>query len=319
MSGVDGGSAHPDDDPFERLLRDAIESQSEGSAADPEPSEPAGGAAGGDPAGSSSRVEPAGTPRRLIAGVTLGVLVVAGLGLVGVGAMLSGAELHPVSAEALAADPPLTENGALDDASAADPAPVERAAEEPRPTRSSDTRWVARVSAESGIPAAALRAYANAALTVAEEQPGCGLGWNTLAAIGYVESGHGSIHGSVLGPDGRVSPRIIGVPLDGAEFLAVPDTDGGALDGDAVWDRAVGPMQFLPSTWAEFGRDGSGDGRVEIDQIDDAALAAATLLCSTGGDLRVPENWIAAVDGYNPSVAYNHSVVEAADRYAQFG
>ena len=34
----------------------------------------------------------------------------------------------------------------------------------------------------------------------------------------------------------------------------------GRLDGDDTWDRAVGPMQFIPSTWAWSGRDGDGDG-----------------------------------------------------------
>ncbi len=312
MSGAGDGSERPDEDPFERLLRDAVEARS---AEDHTRGDGAEGATGG----SSLSAARAGRSRRLLAGIALGVLVVGGLGLGGVGAMLSGAELHPAPAEAVAADPPSADSKALDDAPADAETDARASAATPRPARTSDTRWVSRVSAESGIPEPALRAYANAALTLAVEQPGCGLGWNTLAAIGHVESGHGSINGSVLGADGRVTPRIVGVPLDGVQFLAVPDTDGGALDGDAVWDRAVGPMQFLPSTWAEFGRDGNGDGRAEIDQIDDAALAAASLLCSSGGDLREPNAWIAAVDGYNPSVAYNHSVVDDADFYAQFG
>ena len=41
------------------------------------------------------------------------------------------------------------------------------------------------------------------------------------------------------------------------------------------------------------------------------------MLCTAGGDLTVPENWIAAVDAYNPSIAYNNDVADAAEHYAQ--
>lgn len=182
-----------------------------------------------------------------------------------------------------------------------------------------DPAWLDRVSADAGIPQRALRAYASAAVTLTAEQPGCHLGWNMLAGIGKVESEHGSINGSRLLATGETAPRIVGVPLDGTRFLATPDTDGGAIDGDAEWDRAVGPMQFIPETWAMFGRDGNRDGRIEIDQIDDAALSAAALLCDPGLDLTVGEHWIAALDGYNPSASYNNDVAEAAEFYAQFG
>lgn len=181
-----------------------------------------------------------------------------------------------------------------------------------------DPAWVARVAADSGIPARALAAYAGAVLEVAETRPGCHLGWNTLAAIGHVESGHGSIDGSRLLPDGRTEPRIRGVALDGRGVAAIRDTDGGALDGDATWDRAVGPMQFIPSTWRSHGRDGDGDGVADIDDIDDAALSAAYYLCHSGRDLRVAAHWIAAVSSYNAGLAYNHRVVAAADHYRQF-
>jgi membrane-bound lytic murein transglycosylase B len=75
-------------------------------------------------------------------------------------------------------------------------------------------------------------------------------------------------------------------------------------------------MQFIPSTWDKTAQDGNRDGKKDINQIDDAALAAALHLCEVGGDLTKPENWIAAIAAYNPSVEYNTAVAEAANRYA---
>ncbi|MFT3877181.1 MAG: lytic murein transglycosylase [Propioniciclava sp.] len=179
-----------------------------------------------------------------------------------------------------------------------------------------DPAWVARIAQAGNIPERALAAYAGASFAVARTHPGCGLGWNTLAGIGHVESEHGTINGSSLGPDGVASPDIVGVPLTGQGTAAIRDTDGGILDGDATWDRAVGPMQFIPQTWAQFARDGNGDGVTDVQQIDDAALAAAEYLCSSGTDLTQPANWIAAVQAYNPSVEYNNRVADAANHYA---
>lgn len=70
------------------------------------------------------------------------------------------------------------------------------------------------------------------------------------------------------------------------------------VDGDSQWDRAVGPIQFLPQTWRSYARDGKGDRLKQIDQIDDAALSAADMLCSVGGDLSVSSNWVAAIYTY---------------------
>lgn len=180
-----------------------------------------------------------------------------------------------------------------------------------------DPAWLQETSAATGVGDRALAAYTQAATRVAEEFPECRIGWNTLAGIGYVESYHGTIDGSALDATGTATPLIIGIPLDGTQnTMAIPDTDGGALDGDPVWDRAVGPMQFIPSTWALWGVDGNGDGIADPQNIDDAGLSAARYLCGIGGDLADPERWIAAVAAYNNTVEYNHRVADAATHYA---
>lgn len=179
-----------------------------------------------------------------------------------------------------------------------------------------DDEWVARTAERTGISERAVSAYALAAARMSVDTPGCGLGWNTLAGIGFVESEHGTMHGASLGADGRAEPEIIGVPLDGTTTARIPDTDGGRLDGDAVWDRAVGPMQFIPSTWARWASDGNGDGVRDPHSIDDAAYSAARYLCADGRNLGDAAQWIDAVAAYNDSVEYNNRVAEAADHYA---
>jgi len=107
------------------------------------------------------------------------------------------------------------------------------------------------------------------------------------------------------------------VPLDGSPgFREVRDTDGGALDGDVTYDRAVGPMQFLPTTWARYGADGSGDGVRDPHQIDDAARGAAAYLCNDDRDTADGAGWWDGVLTYNRSGDYARLVWAAADRYA---
>ena len=120
----------------------------------------------------------------------------------------------------------------------------------PRPTDD----WLDEVSAATRIPRRALAGYASAQLVLAEDLPACQLSWPTLAGIGYVESRHGTYAGGEIAEDGTTTVDILGIPLDGTNNTqAVPDTDGGELDGDTEWDRALGPMQFIPGTWALWG------------------------------------------------------------------
>ncbi|WP_223164037.1 lytic murein transglycosylase [Nocardioides mesophilus] len=165
--------------------------------------------------------------------------------------------------------------------------------------------WTVSALASHDLPQAAMRAYQDAAATMARTDPSCQLPWTLLAGIGRVESDHGRYGGSVLSTDGISRPAIIGVALNGAgPVAAIRDTDGGRWDGDKVWDRAVGPMQFIPSTWTGAGRDGDGDGKADPNDLDDAALAAAGYLCSGSGSLLDPAAMAAAILRYNPSDYY---------------
>jgi len=178
--------------------------------------------------------------------------------------------------------------------------------------------WSATAARRSGVPARALRAYGAAELAQRSDTPACRLSWSTLAGIGRVESDHGRFGGAAVDDDGVSRPPIIGIPLDGtAGVREIRDTDGGRLDGDPTFDRAVGPMQFLPTTWATFGADGNGDGVRDPHQLDDAALAAAHYLCADGRDTASGEGWWAGVLTYNASLDYARLVWAATDRYAE--
>ncbi|MFE2049652.1 lytic murein transglycosylase [Streptomyces sp. NPDC059459] len=159
-----------------------------------------------------------------------------------------------------------------------------------------------RMRAESGIPGTVLRAYRAAEKSVGRTDPGCALPWELLAAIGKVESGQA--RGGAVDRHGTTLGRITGPALDGRNFALILDSDGGVHDGDTVYDRAVGPMQFLPSTWARWGADGNGDGRADPNNIFDAALAAGHYLCAGDRDLRRAADLDRAVLSYNHSRSY---------------
>lgn len=178
--------------------------------------------------------------------------------------------------------------------------------------------WARQLSAKVDIPAVALQAYAYAQVETARTIPRCKLSWTLLAGIGKVESNHGRYGGATLLADGTSRPRIIGVPLDGAPgLMTIADTDGGRLDGDRTHDRAVGPLQFIPTTWARSGADANRDGRRDPFNLNDAALAAAGYLCAGGRDLTTSAGWTQAVLSYNHTVEYVRSVYGHADRYAR--
>ena len=165
-----------------------------------------------------------------------------------------------------------------------------------------------------GIPATALKAYQNAADILGREQPACHIDWALIASIGRIESNHA--RGGYVDAFGTTREPILGPQLNGqGNFAAIPDTDQGLLDTDPVWDRAVGPTQFIPGTWKGYASDGNGDGKSDPNNIFDAALATGRYLCSGGFDLAKPDQLRGAIYRYNNSDTYVNTVILWADAY----
>lgn len=167
-----------------------------------------------------------------------------------------------------------------------------------------------------GIPAVALTAYRRSEATLGQVDPGCHLPWSLVAAIGRVESNHGRSGGAALLPNGLSEPPILGPLLDGQGFALVPDTDHGRYDGNTTYDRAVGPMQFLPATWVRVGVDADHDQQADPFDINDAATAAGSYLCADGRDLASAAGLEQAVFSYNHSTSYVALVIATAQAYA---
>ncbi|BBX72527.1 lytic murein transglycosylase [Mycobacterium shinjukuense] len=164
-----------------------------------------------------------------------------------------------------------------------------------------------------GIPIMALTAYRNAEQKMAATEPGCGVSWNLLAGIGRIESMHANggatdTHGTALNP-------IYGPTLDGSlpgNEIIIQSKVGNRV----TYARAMGPMQFLPGTWARYASDGDGDGVPDPQNLFDSTLAAARYLCSGGLNLRDPTHVMAAILRYNNSLPYAQNVLGWAAAYA---
>ncbi|MFI2376637.1 lytic transglycosylase domain-containing protein [Streptomyces sp. NPDC018964] len=183
----------------------------------------------------------------------------------------------------------------------------------PNPAPSASTGTGPSGVTEAGIPATVLDAYKKAEAALRESKPGCNLPWQLLAAIGKVESGQA--RGGRVDADGTTLSPILGPQLDGNGFALIKDTDDGAYDGNSSYDQAVGPMQFIPSTWEWAGRDGNGDGREDPNNIYDAALAAGHYLCRFDWDLSDQDDLDKAILSYNNSTDYLNTVMSWLEYY----
>jgi membrane-bound lytic murein transglycosylase B len=164
-----------------------------------------------------------------------------------------------------------------------------------------------------GIPMMALTAYRNAEQKMAMSDPGCGVSWNLLAGIGRIESGHAG--GGAVDARGTAVSPIYGPSLDGT----LPGNEvivSSSVGNRVTYARAMGPMQFLPGTWARYAADGDGDGVADPQNLFDSTLTAARYLCSGGLNLRDPAQVMAAILRYNNSTAYAQNVLGWAAAYA---
>lgn len=166
------------------------------------------------------------------------------------------------------------------------------------PTQTSSARSV-------GVSGVLWAAYGQAARRVPSS---CHLEPSLLAAIGEVESG--SLVGRHLDADHNVVPPVLGPRLTGAGVAAIRDTDDGRWDGDRTWDRAVGPMQFIPGTWRVWGSDGNGDGVADPQNVEDAVYSSARYLCAGGRDLSRAADLRRAILSYNHSLSYLARILE---------
>src|SRR6201747_1309477 len=211
-------------------------------------------------------------------------------------ALLSGAWTASLVSASAAASSTGTRNSALPDGTKVPANAIEAPASVPVPgviapavpEGSADS--VVSGASSNGIPAPALAAYQRGAQIINAADKSCNIPWELIGAIGRVESDHGRYGGNTLTQDGVSKPGIYGIALNGKNGTqAIQDTDARQLDHDSVYDRAVGPMQFIPSTWQVVKVDADGDNQRNPQDMDDAALATAVYLCSGNDNLRSEE------------------------------
>lgn len=188
----------------------------------------------------------------------------------------------------------------------------------PGRTASTLKTWAQSLTDATGIPVIALEAYGNAAEIQRQQHPECGIAWTTIAGIAGTESKHGRHRGTSIAPNGDTSPKIRGPQLDGTNGnMRIVDTADPGTPDKPNFVRAMGPFQFLPETWSRYGVDANGDGKVDPDNLDDAALSAARYLCvSAGGDMTIARGWEKAILSYNNSRSYLLDVRDRANAYS---
>jgi membrane-bound lytic murein transglycosylase B len=155
----------------------------------------------------------------------------------------------------------------------------------------------------AALPPVVELAYRSAAFELSLEQPRCEMPWELLAGIGRVES-HNADNGDV-DIFGTARHAIYGPALNGtlAGNEVVHNHGGG-------YQRAEGPMQFMPGTWARYAKPGANP-----QNLFDAAYAAGNYLCSGGLDMGNPAQRTKAILRYNHSMAYVANATAWAHSY----
>ncbi|MEV2234994.1 NlpC/P60 family protein [Streptomyces phaeochromogenes] len=185
-------------------------------------------------------------------------------------------------------------------------------------TAAQEDGGIAEGGSAADIPPRMLAAYKKAVQQVGKHVPKCqGMRWPILAGIAKVESNHAV--GRNIADNGDIRPKIYGVLLNGSgvggNTSVIPDTDGGKWDSRSQGERAVGPFQFLPSTWEGVWKHSGGAKAADPHNADYAALGATIYLCGNDRDLTKRAQLKAAIWQYNQSGEYVANVLGWIDQY----
>lgn len=182
------------------------------------------------------------------------------------------------------------------------------------------------LAAAGGMSIEAATAYIEGAERARVLVPSCAVDPLFLAGFGKIESGHGTANGAKIMPNGMVEPKIMGPPLDGSGVggnttamtnkLSAAERPIYGVTGQ--YDQAVGPMQFLASTFkglqpAPTFKDGQTTPPTPH-SYSDATLGAAILLCSEGNGLQDDAGMRKGAYAYNRSSAYVDKVMAEYNR-----
>lgn len=179
----------------------------------------------------------------------------------------------------------------------------------------------AQLAEIGGMSIEAATAYIEGAKRAQELVPGCAVDPLFLAGFGKVESGHGTANGASIQPDGMVLPKILGPPLDGSGVGGnvtpirnrLPADKRSLYGVNGAYDQAVGPMQFLGSTFGGLQPPPDFDGDPSTiptpHSYYDATLGAAILLCNAGDGLQDEASMRKGAFSYNRSSSYVEKVM----------
>lgn len=152
---------------------------------------------------------------------------------------------------------------------------------------------------------------------VASERPPTGLHIAEAANSAPAATAVVNPSGGATDAHGAASRRrpIFGPSLDGA----LPGNEMVVQASAGRWEtyvRAIGPMQFLPGTWARYDTRGDGDGNADHQNLYDATFAAAHYRCSGGLNRRNHDRVTTAILRYNNSTSYARNVFGWVAAYA---
>lgn len=117
---------------------------------------------------------------------------------------------------------------------------------------------------------------------------------------------HGRSTGAALLADDAATPATVGPRLNGERGTAlIRDTGAGRFDGDDLYERGVGLMRFIPSTWSIVDLDADGDGPRKPRDNDDAGLATWVYLCPESEDVTKVREERASTDIIRPTLPAN--------------